>query len=236
MEADRPRSRLPLLTLPSGPRGGAYAGQIVTAHDAAPSPRRGRPPSLSEDQIAEAAIRLSNRVGFEALAMRGLATELGVPVMTIYNYVPNKSALFDLISDHLLRPIPIPASDSGPWEERMRALQRSTRTAVGRHIGLRFGTGVGQSAEAARLAEGAMSILIDGGFTPEQADLAFAVLFTFMLGQIELDAIMNTSSGPDSETIIPSAERDETFEFAFDVMLEGLTQRFGRPNRERQQP
>jgi AcrR family transcriptional regulator len=181
---------------------------------------------LTEEQIAEAAIALSNRVGFESLTMRGLASELGVPVMTIYNYVPNKSALFDLISDHLLRPIAIPHAAAGSWDERMRALQRSTRSAVGRHIGLRFGTGVGQSAEAARLADGAMSILADGGFTPEQAELAFAVLFTFMLGQIELDALMNTSAGPDAESVIPSAERDSAFEFAFDVMLEGLTRRF----------
>ena len=196
-----------------------YAGSIDTPPKAAA--RRGRPPSLTEEQIAEAAIELSNQVGFEALTMRGLATELGVPVMTIYNYVPNKNALFDLISDHLLRPIPIPSADSGSWDERMRALQRSTRAVVGRHIGLRFGTGVGQSAEAARLAEGAMAILSDGGFTPEQADLAFAVVFTFMLGQIELDALMNTG-----DSIIPSAGRDATFEFALDVMLEGLTRRF----------
>ncbi len=187
--------------------------------------RRGRPPSLTEAQIAEAAIELCNRVGFEALTMRGLASELAVPVMTLYNYVPNKSALFDLISDHLLRPIPIPPADSGSWDERMRALQRSTRDVVGRHIGLRFGTGVGQSAEAARLADGAMAILADAGFTPEQAELAFAVVFTFMLGQIELDALMNTG-GDDGESIIPSAERDATFEFAFDPLLEGLTRRF----------
>jgi AcrR family transcriptional regulator len=199
-----------------------YAEAIATSSQA---PRRGRPPSLTEEQIAEGAIELSNEVGFEALTMRGLATRLGVPVMTLYNYVPNKSALFDLISDHLLRPIPIPAPDSGSWDERMRALQRSTRSAVGRHIGLRFGTGVGSSSEAARLADGAMAILTDGGFTAEEAELAFAVVFTFMLGQIELDALMNTGES-DGESIIPSAGRDATFELAFDVMLDGLTRRF----------
>jgi AcrR family transcriptional regulator len=206
---------------------GSYAGAIATSSEPTTTPRRGRPRSLTEGQIAEAAIELSHRVGFERLSMRGLAAALDVPVMTIYNYVPNKSALFDLISDYLLRPIPIPSADSGPWDERMRALQRSTRSAVGRHIGLRFGTGVGQSTEAARLADGAMAILLDGGFTREQADLAFAVVFTFMLGQIELDALMN-ASGADGESIIPSAERDAAFEFAFDVMLEGLSRRFPR--------
>ena len=197
----------------------------MIANPTGPTPaRRGRPPSLSEDQIAEAAIAVSNRVGFDGLTMRGLATELGVPVMTIYNYVPNKNALFDLISDHLLRPISIPPPEAGSWEERMRDLQRATRAAVGRHIGLRFGSGVGQSAEAARLAEGAMAILTDAGFDPEQADLAFATLFTFMLGQIELDAIMN-SADAEEDTIAPSVQRDEIFEFAFDVMLEGLARR-----------
>jgi AcrR family transcriptional regulator len=219
VEAAGAHPGLPLLT--------AYAGGIATPAEDTPAPRRGRPPSLSEGQIAEAAIELSNRVGLERLTMRGLAADLDVPVMTLYNYVANKQALFDLISDHLLRPVVIPDASTGTWDQRMRVLQRSTRAAVRRHIGLRSGTGVGQSTEAARLADGAMSILADAGFEPDQAELAFATLFTFMLGQIELDALMNAAEDTDG-SVTPSVERDRIFEFSFDVMLDGLERRFRR--------
>jgi AcrR family transcriptional regulator len=191
------------------------------------APRRGRPPSLSEDRIAEAALRLTNLVRFDELTMRGLANELGVPVMTLYGYVPNKRALFDLIADHVLRPISVPPEHVGTWDDRMRTLQRDTREAVGRHMGLRSGNAIGHSSEAARLADGVMAILADGGFQPDDAELAFATLFTFMLGQIELDAILSSVTTTDDElaTIAPSLDRDETFEFAFDVILAGLTDR-----------
>ena len=40
--------------------------------------------------------------------MRTLAQELGVPVMTIYNYVANKDALYELVLNHVLRSIRVP--------------------------------------------------------------------------------------------------------------------------------
>lgn len=190
-----------------------------------PRRRRGRPAVLTESQIAEAALKLSNAVQFENLTMRALAEELGVGVMTIYNYVESKNALFDLISDHLLRPIVIPSAETGSWEERMRVLQRNTRAAVGRHVGLGFRGGVGQSTEAARLVDGVMEILSAGGFDSEQADFAFATLFTFMLGQIELDALMSAGGNDDAGSITPARNRDELFEFGFDVVLDGLKRR-----------
>ena len=169
---------------------------------------------------------------FDNLSMRGLAAELGVPVMTVYNYVPNKRALFDLMSDHLLRPIEVPPPEVGTWDVRMRQLQREARSAVTRHPGLRLTAGIGQSAEAARLADGVMSILADGGFTPKAAELAFTTVFTFMLGQIELDAMASSLAG-EAAALGPvdsrSARRDDLFEFAFDVILDGLNARL-RPS------
>jgi hypothetical protein len=44
-----------------------------------------------------------------------------------------------------------------------------------------------------------------------------------MLGQIELDAIVSELATSDaSASITPTLHRDEVFEFAFDVILQGL--------------
>ena len=52
--------------------------------------------SLHLDEIVEAAIRILEREGPDALSMRRLAVDLGTKPMTLYNYVPNKSALLGL--------------------------------------------------------------------------------------------------------------------------------------------
>ena len=77
----------------------------------------------------------------------------------------------------------------------MRQLQRGARRAMHQHPGLSFSRHGSSSREAKRLAEGAMSILHAGGFAPGEASTAFATLFTFMLGQIELDVLSDSMGG-----------------------------------------
>jgi hypothetical protein len=79
-----------------------------------------------------------------------------------------------------------------------------------------------------RLAEGAMTILRDGGFGPKAATKAFATLFTFMLGQIELDVLADSADGKGEATFNGMTagahlSRDEFFEFGLDAVIAGIT-------------
>jgi AcrR family transcriptional regulator len=51
--------------------------------------------SLDRRRILVTALRLVDREGLEALSMRKLGAELRVEAMSLYNHVPNKSALLD---------------------------------------------------------------------------------------------------------------------------------------------
>ena len=189
---------------------------------------RGRPPSLSENGIVSAALRLTSEVGIDNLSMRALARELGVPTMTIYHYVPNKEALIELVVNHILREIRIPGPDEGTWEERLRRLEREARRVLADQPGMSAQLRDGGSIEGTRLAEGVLAILRDGGFSPEDAVLCFATLYTFMTGQIDLDAmahaVVGDSPGATLEGVTRSTRfsRDELFEFGFDAVIEGL--------------
>ena len=46
--------------------------------------------------------------------------------------------------------------------------------------------GDGGSGEGARLADGVLTILAEGGFSSDAAVVCFATIFTFMTGQIDL--------------------------------------------------
>jgi AcrR family transcriptional regulator len=162
--------------------------------------------------------------------MRELANELRVPVMTIYNYVANKDALYELVVNHVLRPVGIPPSDAGSWEERVKQLERDVRSAMAALPGLTLDRR--GSAEGTRLAEGVMSILASAGFSATEASLAFAALFTFMVGQIDVDVDVADTGGPAAEAVQAAAQvtnlsRDEIFEFGFDALIEGLKAKLG---------
>ncbi|MHB8467556.1 MAG: TetR/AcrR family transcriptional regulator C-terminal domain-containing protein [Acidimicrobiales bacterium] len=182
---------------------------------------------MAESNIVEAALRLSVGSSLEDLSMRALAGELGVPVMTLYNYVPSKSALQALVVDHVLRPVGVPSTDEGPWDERMRKLERDARHAVARYPGLSLSRHAVGSSEAARLTEGVLTILADGGFSGHESALAFAALYAVTLGQIEIDAIAAAAGGRveaslETATLPSQLSREELFEFGLDAVIEGL--------------
>jgi AcrR family transcriptional regulator len=199
---------------------------------------RGRPRSLTTEQIVDAALKLIDESSLDDVSMRSLASELGVPVMTIYNYVASKEALNELVIDHALRPVEVPPPEEGSWEERMRRLQRDARGAMRQHPGLSFSRHGGSSREAMRLAEGAMSILHSGGFEPVEAAMAFATLFRFMLGQIELDVLSDSMGGRgeatfEGMTTAVDLSRDELFEIGLDAVIAGINLNMGTPGNER---
>jgi AcrR family transcriptional regulator len=159
--------------------------------------------------------------------MRTLAAELDVPVMTLYTYVPNKSALAQLVLDHILREIRVPEPDEGPWEQRLVGLQRSARSVLQRYGVMSLGRYMLGTGDAVRLADGVMAILRDGGFTDEQAARAFAALYTFMIGQIEVDGADGLLGGRAEQTLqtlapATSMSREALFEFGLTALIQGL--------------
>lgn len=213
--------------------GAAWRGDGVTAQPQ-PPPKRGRPPSLSVDAIAEAAARLAVPVGLAGVSMRALAAEIGVPVMTIYNYVPNRDALRRITADWVLRSVAVPPPEAGSWESRLKTLERDVRCALNRFPGVVLERG--DSVEGERLAEGVLSILADAGFDPPAATLAFAALFTFMVGQIDADIEAGGPGGPAASAVSAAASAtgltsDDIFDFGFDALIEGLKAKLQRPKR-----
>jgi AcrR family transcriptional regulator len=172
--------------------------------------------------------------------MRALAGQLGVPVMTLYNYVASKDALHVLVLDHVLRPVRVPPPDAGPWDERIRQLERDARRTMAKHPGLSLMRQGLESSEAARLADGVLSILADGGFSPDDAARAVAALYAVTIGQLEIDAIAVTSGGAVEASFEPATSaarlsREELFDFGLDVVIEGLKTMVAkkRPRRRR---
>jgi AcrR family transcriptional regulator len=95
---------------------------------------RGPKPAYSRADIAAAAVRIADADGIDAVSMRRVAAELGCGTMSLYNYVPRKEDLNELMVDAVSGEYVLPAGEPGAdWRTEMLALGRQTRQIMRRH-------------------------------------------------------------------------------------------------------
>ncbi|MFH9040792.1 TetR/AcrR family transcriptional regulator [Streptomyces sp. NPDC017966] len=93
---------------------------------------RGPRPAYTRADIAAAAVRIADAEGLDAVSMRRVAAELGCGTMSLYNYVPRKEDLYELMVDaaggehELWEP-------SGDWRADMLRAAHQTRALMHRH-------------------------------------------------------------------------------------------------------
>jgi AcrR family transcriptional regulator len=64
-----------------------------------PQGQRGPRARLSVELIAQAAVRVADADGLEALSMQRIAAELGYSTMSLYNHIPSKDLLLEVAAD-----------------------------------------------------------------------------------------------------------------------------------------
>ena len=88
----------------------------------------------TREQIAQAALRIADTEGFEAVSMRRIAADLGAGTMTLYHYVRNKRELLSLMDDAVMAEVLVPEEElSGGWRAALTAIAVHTRAAFRRH-------------------------------------------------------------------------------------------------------
>lgn len=87
---------------------------------------------LSQERVLESAVGIADTAGIGSLTIRSLAQRLGVKPMSIYYYVPNKSAILDGIVDLVFSEIELPAI-GGDWRSELVRRANSARQVLSRH-------------------------------------------------------------------------------------------------------
>ncbi|WP_406098409.1 TetR/AcrR family transcriptional regulator [Streptomyces sp. NBC_01013] len=93
---------------------------------------RGPKPAFSRADIAAAAVRIADAEGLDAVSMRKVAAELGCGTMSLYNYVPRKEDLHELMLDAVSAGYDYP-EPSGDWRADLLALAHQARGMMRRH-------------------------------------------------------------------------------------------------------
>jgi TetR/AcrR family transcriptional regulator, tetracycline repressor protein len=156
----------------------ARAARKDERHDEAPARE-----AVTPDRIADAALRVIDAEGLDALTVRRLAQELGVGTMTLYWYVQNKDEVLDLVSDRMLAGLTFPAPGQD-WRVSVREGIFAVRAALLRHARAVpvFVARGSFGPNGMRLIEGSLAVLRSAGFTPDDAADAYFTISNFLSG------------------------------------------------------
>lgn len=201
--------------------------------------RRGRPASLSREQIVEAALELAGGDGMDALSMRRLAAELGVSAMTLYGYFSSKSslvrAMLDTVSDELETDI----ADDVAWPQRLRSMAHRIRTSLRRYPGLAplFIDRPDPRGRALAVVEDAVAALRAEGVPPETALRGVYAVIGYAIGFVAQEVRRTeTGSALDYSALPPDRfpnltaladgavgfTSESQFDFGLEALIEGV--------------
>jgi len=138
------------------------------------TPRTPARQPLSQDAIVDAAIRVLDAEGLDAVSMRRVAEELKTGPASLYAHVENKEELLDLVRERVLAEVRLPTPDPARWQEQIKELAYEIQRAHAGHRDIaRLSLGsIPTGYYQLRIGEALMAIMVAGGVPPSVAALA----------------------------------------------------------------
>ncbi|MFJ3335940.1 TetR/AcrR family transcriptional regulator C-terminal domain-containing protein [Streptomyces sp. NPDC086766] len=167
---------------------------------------RGPKPAYSRADIAAAAVRIADAGGLDAVSMRHVAAELGCGTMSLYNYVPRKEDLYELMVDAVSAEHEL-WEPSGDWRADMVRVGHQTRDLMRRHPWLpRLMSGIyGFSPHALRYLEHCLTCL-----DPLEASYGTKMELVAMLNAVVTMYVSNELATAERTRSLPWSEEQET--------------------------
>ena len=199
---------------------------------------------LSRQRILDAALRLVDAEGLNALTMRRLASELGVEGASLYKHIPNKAALlFGMTQTMFLEMNPDYPDDPCDWQGRLRAGMRAFRQLGLKHPQVFVLLNRPWQSNPRRV-ESELTSMLNAGFSQAEAAYGFRLLTSYVVGfvswetsslvrdpeelrDMELESELSRSPElyPNSIELAPylsGPHFNESFEFGLTAAIDGL--------------
>jgi len=183
-----------------------------TPDDGAATPRRmGRPPLISRELIADAAVE----VGLADLTLRAVADHLGVTPTALYHHVDGKDDLLRLAAERSAGRLRIPTDVGQHWAIWLLEWARHTRVAFVNDPALldQFLDGAISPESIVHNIEVILDLLVREGFSAEEALRAYRLVSICALGSALGDVrdrrSIETGRGSTTEALRALAVDDE---------------------------
>lgn len=138
--------------------------------------------SLTRARVVEAAIKVADAEGVEALTMRRVAETLGFTTMSLYRHVPGKSELLDLMVDAVWGETE--RAPKGPWREGLDFYARQLWSMYRAHPWLLQLTNARRmpGPNATTRTDAAFAVVSELGLKPEEIVAVVTSVSQFVAG------------------------------------------------------
>ncbi|MGV0737740.1 TetR/AcrR family transcriptional regulator C-terminal domain-containing protein [Mycobacterium syngnathidarum] len=160
-----------------------------------------RPRSLSQVQVAAAALAVIDACGLQGLSMRAVARELGTGTMSLYRYVADRDELEAMVVDLVLDGVD-PGPPRGSARHQLAELAERVRTAAGRHpaVAPLILTHRHRSPASLNWGESVLAVLTAAGYDGKRRVYAFRALLAYIFGALEIE-MLGSLAGPGTDAL-----------------------------------
>jgi AcrR family transcriptional regulator len=154
---------------------------------------------FTTDEIAAAALGIVDDAGVGALSMRALAAALGTGPMTVYNYVPDKEGLEELVVAAVVAEVQVP-EPTADWTDDVYAVALAMWRGIRAHpaaIPLVL-TRRASSATGFAVADALIAALGRGGLSDVDRLAAFHAVFALVVGAVQAELAGPFTRGRDA--------------------------------------
>lgn len=154
--------------------------------------------------MAEAALRLGDTEGLDAVTIRRLAQALGVTPMALYWHFKNKDELLRGILDHALTDVRADRSAADPWQKQLRAMVEVLVDVFRRHPvlpALLHSVDKDEVSSFTRATEDTLALLAQAGFDVREGYWIGSYLLHGAIGLVDAQ--------PEVPDAMPAAEGRE---------------------------
>jgi AcrR family transcriptional regulator len=147
----------------------------------------------SREAVLEHALRLIDSEGLDALTMRRLADEVGIPVMSLYGYVRTKVEILEGVSELALSSLGTTIDSEAPWDDQLAEAVRNLRAGLRRHPAVveLILANVVPPEIFDDVRETLLAILAKAGFSLPDAVYGMGSLVTYALGYAVAEGARN---------------------------------------------
>jgi AcrR family transcriptional regulator len=175
-----------------------------------------RRPGLDQQRIVEAAVRFIDENGLHDLTMRRLGKHLGVEGMALYRYVPGREALLDAVVESVVDELhadpDVHLEANAGWADYLQRLAHGLRRIALTHpevfplVATRppAAPWVRPPLRSLRWIESLLRVMVDAGFSDEDAAAVYRAFSSFLLGHLLLEvSALGVDTGPVQEPEAP---------------------------------
>jgi AcrR family transcriptional regulator len=198
---------------------------------------------LSREVLIDAAFRIADTEGPDALTLRRLGSELGVDPTAVYRHFRDKDELLAATADRLLREALDTFRPCGRWKDDIRDYVLLVRAIYLAHpsVAALVATASGPLENEARVTERGLAILRGAGLSEHDTALAYEVIEAYTLAVSSMDGAAPQASDawrrafatlpPEAFPELASSARllyldnDARFTFGLDLLLDAIEAR-----------